>query len=153
MSETIKVKVDLVNDKVQFRGVSELNPNRTVQFDYIPPIGDGDGFAGLELLLLSLAGCSGTGVAYVVRRMGKTVGSLTVLAKGAKVDGPPMKFETIDLEYLLRSPDLSEAETNRVLPIVEKSVCPVWAMIRGNCEIRAQIRLLDQGGAQAPRRQ
>ena len=142
MSDPIKVTADLLNDKVQFRGVSELNPDRPVQFDYIPPIGDGDGFAGLELLLLSLAGCSATGVAYVVRKMGKTVDSLSVTATGVKVAGPPMKFETIDLEFLLKSPGLSEAETKRVLSIVEESVCPVWAMIRGNCEVRAEIHLL-----------
>ncbi|MBN1630516.1 MAG: OsmC family protein [Thermoleophilia bacterium] len=141
MSETINVRADLLN-KVQFRGVSETNPDRPVQFDYIPPLGDGDGFAGLELLLLSLAGCSATGVAYVVRKMGKTVDSLSVNAKGLKVDGPPMKFDTIDLEFLLRSPGLSEDEAARVLSIVEEMVCPVWAMIRGNCEVRAEIKLL-----------
>ena len=143
-NETIKVKAELLNDKVQFRGVSEANPGRPVQFDYIAPIGDGDGFAGLELLLLSLAGCSATGVAYVVRKMGKTVDSLSVNATGVKRETPlPMRFVTIDLEFALRSPGLTEAEAERALAIVEESVCPVWGMIRGNCEVRAQIKLLD----------
>jgi len=142
MNDTIQVKVDLLNDKVQFRGISESNPNRPVQFDYAPPLGDGDGFAGLELLLLSLVGCSATGVAYVVRRMGKTVDSLTATAKGVKVDGPPMRFETIELEFRLQSPDFSEEEATRVLSIVEEKVCPVWAMIRGNCPVKATIKRL-----------
>ena len=140
MSVTFKVKVDLVNDKVQFRGISESNPNRPVQFDYVPPVGDGDGFAGLELLLLSLAGCTGTAVAHFVRRMGKTVGSLTVNAKGVRRDSPPIRFETIDLEFLIGSPDLSEEEAKRVLALAEESG-PVWGMIRGNAEVRANIRL------------
>ncbi len=139
MKDTIQVKVELLNDKVQFRGVSEANPNRPVQFDYAPPLGDGDGFAGLELLLLSLVGCSATSVAYVIRRMGKTVVSLTATAKGVKVDGPPMRFEAIELEFRLQSPGLSEEEATQVLSIVEEKVCPVWAMIRGNCSVKATI--------------
>lgn len=53
----------LTHDRVQFRGVSPANPDRPIAFDFAPPLGDGQGYNGLELLLMSLAGCSGTTVA------------------------------------------------------------------------------------------
>ena len=62
MSENVEeVTVHLANEKVQFIGVSASNPDRFITFDYKPPIGDGKGFNGLELLLMSLGGCSGPG--------------------------------------------------------------------------------------------
>ena len=142
MAEPIKVKADLRNEKVRFLGVSEANPGRPVQFDYAAPLGDGDGFAGLELLLLSLAGCSGTAVAYLARKMGKTVKGLTVNVKGWKTEKLPLKFERIELEFVLTSPDTAEGEMNRIVGLTEESVCPVWAMIRGNAEVKASFRLL-----------
>lgn len=36
-----------------------------IVFDFAPPLGDGQGCNGLELLLMSLAGCSGTTVAHL----------------------------------------------------------------------------------------
>jgi len=68
-----KVAVRLINQKVKFTGVSNANPDQPITFDYKPPIGDGEGYNGLELLLMSLSGCSATAIVYLLRKMGKTV--------------------------------------------------------------------------------
>jgi len=49
-----EVTVRLTNQKVQFTGVSNANPEQPITFDYKPPIGDGLGYNGLELLLMSI---------------------------------------------------------------------------------------------------
>ena len=64
-----KVTIRLINQKVQFTGVSNANPEQPITFDYKPPIGDGLGYNGLELLLMSLAGCSGTTILYLLSRL------------------------------------------------------------------------------------
>ena len=54
-ARTEEVTVSLVNGKLGFTGVSGSNADRAITFDYAPPAGDGRGYNGLELLLMSLA--------------------------------------------------------------------------------------------------
>ena len=136
-----EVTVRLTNDKVQFAGVSKANPSRPLAFDYAPPVGDGQGYNGLELLLLSLAGCSATAVAYLLRRMRRNVAGLEVNAKGIRSQQPPVKFERIELEFVLRSSDATEADAQKALQLAEESVCPVWQMLKGNVEVAAACRI------------
>ena len=100
MAEQLEVAVELTNKKVQFNGISMSNPDRPITFDYKPPIGDGQGYTGLELLLMSFAGCSGTAVVYLLRKMGKDISGFNVRAKGTKRDQPPLTFQKIFLEFI-----------------------------------------------------
>jgi putative redox protein len=143
MSEQIEeVKVHLTNQKVEFVGVSKSNPGRPVTFDYKPPIGDGQGYNGLELLLMSLGGCSATAVVFLLRKMGKTVSGFEVNAKGVRSQEPPIKFEKIFLEFILNSADAGEADIQRALQLAEQSVCPVWQMIKNNVEVVSQYKII-----------
>jgi len=140
-----EVTVVLTNEKVQFTGVSPSNPDRPIAFDYKPPIGDGQGYNGLELLLMSFAGCSGTAIAFLLRKMGKTVSGLKVHAKGLRREQPPIKFEKISLDFILDSPDAQDKEIQRAIRLAEESVCPVWQMIRNNVEVTAGYKLKASG--------
>lgn len=86
MAQELKVTVDLANQKVQFIGAARSNP--PVTFDYDPPLGDGQGYTGLEGLLMSLAACGATAIR-----------------------------------------------------LSEESICPVWAMLKGNVEIRTAFEI------------
>ena len=127
-----EVSAVLTNDKVQFTGTSKMNPGRPIEFDYYPPIGDGDGYNGLELVLMSLAGCSGTSMAFVLRRMGKNVGALKVNAKGRRTQEPPVKLDRISLEFVLTSSDVTDDDAVKALQLTEEMYCPVWQMVKGN---------------------
>jgi putative redox protein len=137
-----EVTVQLTNDKVQFTGVSKSNPDRPVQFDYKAPIGDGQGYNGLELLLMSLSGCSGTSVVYLLRKMGKDITGFTINAKGVRRTQPPIKFEKIFLEFILHSVNATEADVQKAISLSEESVCPVWQMVKNNVEVEASYKIL-----------
>jgi len=130
-----EVAVQLINQKVQFRGVSKANPGRPIAFDYPAPLGDGQGFNGLELLLMSLAGCSATALVYLLRKKGKTVSGLDVQAKGLRSAQPPLKFDRIFLEFKLQSPDAQAADLQQAVQLAEASVCPVWQLLKNNVEV------------------
>jgi putative redox protein len=143
MSEEIEeVTVHLKNQKVQFIGVSKSNSDQPVTFDYKPPIGDGRGYNGLELLLMSLSGCSATAIVFLLRKMGKTVSGLEVNAKGIRRQQPPLKFEKIFLEFTLTSKDTKEADLQKAIRLAEQSVCPVWQMIRNNVEVVPACKII-----------
>ena len=137
-----EVTVRLVNQKVQMIGVSKANPDRPITFDYKPPIGDGQGFNGLELLLMSLSGCSATAVVYLLRKMGKTVAGLEVRAKGIRREQPPLKFDQIELEFILTSKDSTDADLQKAIQLAEQSVCPVWQMLKNNVTVVTEHKIV-----------
>jgi putative redox protein len=126
-------KMTLVDDKVRFSGSTRNNP--AVFMDYFPPIGGGEGYTGLEMLLITLSGCSATAVAVLLRKMNKTVKGLKVDASGERQDIPPFAFSKINLHFVLTSPDAKDIDIEKAISQAEKSMCPVWAMLKGNVEI------------------
>lgn len=142
MAESFEeVTVQLTNQKVQFTGVSKSNPDRPIAFDFRPPLGDGDGYNGLELLLMSFAGCSATAIAFLLRRMGKDVSGLSVHAKGLRKEQPPVKFEKIFLEFIVDSKDARDKDIQRVLQLAEESFCPVWQMVKNNVDVETKYKI------------
>jgi putative redox protein len=137
-----EVKVYLTNQKVQFTGVSKSNPDHPIYFDYRPPLGDGQGYNGLELLLMSLSGCIATAMVYLLRKMGKTVSGLEINAKGIRREQPPVKFEKIFLEFLVKSSNTKDVDVQKALQLAEESFCPVWNMIKNNVEVVPSYRII-----------
>lgn len=133
MANQLEVNVKLTNEKVQFIGNSRSN--LAVTCDYFPPIGDGEGYTGLELLLLSLAACSSSTIVMLLRKIRKTVTGFAVHATGIRQEQPPTAFEKILLEFTLHSPDARETDMEKALELAEKTVCPVWAMLKNNVEV------------------
>ena len=140
MSQELKVTVDLANQKVRFTGAARANP--PVTFDYDPPLGDGQGYTGLEMLLMSLAACSATSVVALLRKMGKSVGGFHVNARGTRRETHPTSFDKIFLEFVVTSSDAGEADVKKAIQLSEESVCPVWAMVKGNVEIQVEFRIM-----------
>jgi putative redox protein len=142
MADSLEVTVHLANQKVQFTGVSKSNPDRLITFDYNAPIGDGQGFTGLELLLMSLAGCSSTSVVFLLRKMRKHISGFKVNAKGIRRDQHPTSFQTIFLEFILNSKDTEDSEIQKAIRLSEESYCPVWAMLKNNVEIVTEYKII-----------
>jgi putative redox protein len=133
MGEEVEVKAALTNEKIQFTSVARSNP--AIICDYKPPLGDGEGYTGLELLLTSLAVCSGSTLVFLLRKMRKTVTGLEVHAKGIRREQHPTSFETISLEFTLHSPDANDGDMQKVVQLSEETYCPVWAMLKNNVEV------------------
>jgi len=137
-----EVTVRLINQKVQFTGLSNANPEQSITFDYKPPLGDGKGYNGLELLLMSFCGCSATAIVYLLRKMGKTVSGLEVNARGIRREQPPIKFEKIFIEFILNSKDIKDADIQKAIQLAEQSVGPVWQMIKNNVEVVSDYKII-----------
>lgn len=140
MNEPLSVAVDLQGEKVRFSGTARALP--AVCADYFPPLGDGEGYTGLELLLLSLASCSATSAVSLLRRMKKTVAAFRVNASGTRRAQHPTSFDRIQLEFVLTSPDAAAADLQKAVQMSEASLCPVWAMLKGNVEIVSEFKLI-----------
>jgi len=137
--ENLCVQAELVNQKVQFNTVSLSHPDRPVLFDYVPPVGDGQGLAGLEGLLMSFCGCVSTAVVALLRRTGKTVAAYRCSAVGIRRENP-LSLEKILFEVSVQSEDIEAADMEKVLRIAE-SISPVWLAIKNNVEVETKYTL------------
>ncbi len=140
MLAPLEVAVQSTNQKLGYTGVLRSHP--PIPIDYIPPLGDGQGYTPLEMLLMSLGSCSGGTLGLLLRKRGKTVTAIKVNAKGTRREQHPTSFKTIHLEFLVTSADVTDADMQKSIKLAEESVCPVWAMVKGNAEITTGYKII-----------
>jgi putative redox protein len=138
--DSLCVDFKLINRKVQFSAVSRLSPERPLTMDYVPPVGDGQGFAGLELLLISFCGCVSTAVVALLRRMGKNVIAYEGTAEGLRQENP-LSLKKIIFSIQVTSDDIGKEDLEKVLQIAA-TISPVWLAVRGNVEVETAFELL-----------
>jgi len=137
--ENLHVDFALTNQKVRFSAISRGNPDAPVMLDYVPPLGDGQGFAGLELLLISFCGCVSTAVVALLRRMGKTVGAYEGAAEGVRRENP-LALAKIVFSVRVRSDDVTQEDMEKVLSMAS-AISPVWLAIRNNVEVETNYAI------------
>ncbi len=140
MFAPLEVTVSSTNQKLGYTGSLRSHP--PIPIDYIPPLGDGQGYTPLEMLLMSLASCSGGTLGLLLRKTGKTVSGIKVNAKGVRRETHPTSFTTIHLEFIVTSADVKDADMEKSIKLAEESVCPVWAMVKGNAEITTEYKII-----------
>ncbi len=140
MLAPLEVSVNSTNQRLGYTGALRSHP--PIPIDYIPPLGDGQGYTPLEMLLMSLCACSGGTLGLLLRKMGKTVTGIAVTAKGVRRETHPTSFTTIHLDFTVTSADVRDADMQKSLKLAEESVCPVWAMVKGNTEITTEFKII-----------
>ncbi|KUO63569.1 hypothetical protein APF79_11660 [bacterium BRH_c32] len=136
----IMASLKLIDNKVMFEGRSR--DNNHVTLDYFPPIGEGKGYTGLELLMISLAGCSATSIVSMLRKMKKDITDFKVEVTGDRKECHPTVLTRIMLKFTLISTDTNKDELERVISLSEETYCPVWAMLKPTCEIQVASEIL-----------
>jgi putative redox protein len=136
-----------VRTEVKFKGGMRFDgisgrAGKPVAIDFTPEGEPIDGFSPLELLLTSLAGCSGQVVVGLLKRMGQEVQDLTVRARGEKREIHPTVFTSVELEFEFRGGRVDGASVEKAFALSEERFCPVWVMLKASVPITAKYRLL-----------
>lgn len=144
MPSQLEARVVLQNG-MHFLG--SAGSGHTVSTDY--PLGgaSSEGSTPLELLLMSLAACSGGSMAVLLRKSKQQVKGIEVHATGKRRDEHPTCLTDIALEFVVRGQDLDPAAVQHAMTLSEQTICPVWAMLKGSTRIDASFRIAaDQAG-------
>ena len=130
----MKVRVGDLQGKMQLKGTGHTG--HEVQIDYIPPFGEDNGFTPLELLLISLASCSGHTTQLLLNKTGKTIEQLEVIANGTRrMDEHPTIITEIELQFNLKGDKLDAPSVENAIQMSENEFSPVWAMLKNNVAI------------------
>ncbi len=125
-----EVRADVVfKAGMKFDGISG-RAGATVAIDFAPEGEDVEGFLPLELLLTSLAACTGQVVAGLLKRMGQEVKGLIVHARGTKKEIHPTVLTSIALELEFRGGRIDIPSIEKAVSLSEDRFCPVWAMLK-----------------------
>jgi len=136
----LTVKLQTIDDKVMFRAAARENP--AVVIDGVPPVGTGNGYTPMELLLASFGSCVGaTLISFLRRKMNKEVDGISIEVEGTKRDEHPKAVERILLRLNITAKDLTEGEVRQALNKLEEKLCPIWAMMKGNVKVDAEISI------------
>jgi putative redox protein len=125
---------------MRFEGKS--TSGMTVELDFAPPGDPVGGYTPLELLLASLAACSGQVTAGLLKRMGQEIAGFRVVARGAKREVHPTVLTSVVLTFEFTGGRLESASVERALALSEERYCPVWAMLKVSVPVRAEYKLV-----------
>jgi putative redox protein len=95
----------------------------------------------MEMVLMSLAGCSGMDVVSILRKKRQPVEDLEVRVRGKRRDDYPTVFSEIALEYIVHG-DVDPQAVERAIELSRDRYCPVWAMLGRSVLITATSRVL-----------
>jgi putative redox protein len=91
--------------------------------------GDDDGFRPMELMALSLAGCTAMDVISILTKKRQEVNDFRVKVKADRSDQHPKVFTRATIEYHVSGNDIQENAVIRSLELSADSYCPAQAML------------------------
>jgi putative redox protein len=126
---------------LQFVGFSETG--HAVLMDGDPEAGGEDSAPRpMEMLLMSLGGCSGMDVASILRKKRQALSSLEVNLRGERAQEHPRRFLKIEVEFVVRGKDINEEAVARAVELSMKRYCAVKASL--NAEVKASYKILPE---------
>jgi putative redox protein len=140
MGDILEAKIKLINDKIKFSCRSK--DNTEIITDYIPPLGNNEGYMPLELFLISLATCTSGTILPLLRRMRKTIDGFEMKVEGTRKDKHPTAFSRVMMDIQVQSNDLENDDIEKALKLAEETYCPVWAMIKNNVTVETKYKII-----------
>ena len=95
----------------------------------------------MELLLISLGGCSGSDVVSILTKKRVSIDQLEINVTGDREDTHPKVFSKIHLEYVFYGNNLPVQDLERAIDLSQNKYCPISAMLRKSCEITHSYRI------------
>ncbi|MFN2113033.1 MAG: OsmC family protein [Anaerolineales bacterium] len=102
----------------------------TVPLGSYPEVGgDDDGFRPMELMAISLAGCTAMDVISILGKKRQEVKDFQVNVSAERSDQHPKVFTSAVIEYHLAGIDIAENAVTRAVELSADAYCPAQAML------------------------
>lgn len=83
----------------------------------------------MELLLSGIISCAAVDIVQMVKKRRKTLVDFYGEVEGTRRDEIPKKFTDVSIKYTFFSPDLTEAEAERIVGLAVEKYCSVASSI------------------------
>lgn len=109
-------------------------------------IGDEDSsgaYSPMELMLLSLAGCTAMDVISILEKKRQNVTAFRVRAHGERASEHPKVFTSIHLDYDVTGHGVEEPAVTRAIELSQTKYCPAYAMLVPVVPITTSYRIVE----------
>ena len=114
----------------------------TLTLDTAPAVGGQDmGFRPLELMLVSLAGCTGMDVISILKKKRQDVTGFEVRVEAEQAEDHPHVYTAIRVTYIVRGHQIDPAAVERSIELSETKYCPATAMLRKTATITSRYEI------------
>lgn len=106
--------------------------------------GSNAGIRPKELLLLGLAGCTGSDVTTILTKKKVKLSDFEINIKADTSEEHPQVFTKIDLEYVFYGKELNPKDVERAIELSLTKYCSVTAMLQKAMEITHTYKIVEQ---------
>lgn len=106
--------------------------------------GNNDGFKPLELLAISLAGCTAMDVISILQKKQQKVSAFEVKVHVERVSDHPRVFQQAVIEYIVTGVQIDRSAVDRAVELSETKYCPAQAMLSKAFPISHVVTIIDQ---------
>jgi putative redox protein len=118
--------------------------NHWVTMDGPEKLGGSDaGVRPKELLLMSLAGCTGSDVVSILQKKRVNLTDFEINITAQQTEEHPKVFTDIDLEYVFYGRDIKEKDVERAIELSTNTYCGVSAMLKKAINIKHTYRIVE----------
>jgi putative redox protein len=105
--------------------------------------GDGSGARPLELLLYSLAGCTGIDIVSILEKQRQDVTDFELVVSAEQREERPRRYERVHIEYVVTGRELKSSAVERAISLSEEKYCSVSAMFDPAIEVTSAYRIVE----------
>jgi putative redox protein len=118
--------------------------NHWITMDGPEKLGGSDaGVRPKELVLMALAGCTGSDVVSILKKKRVNLTDFEINIAAQQSEEHPKVFTHIDLEYVLYGKDLKEKDVERAIELSTETYCGVSAMLKKAMTINHTYRIVE----------
>jgi putative redox protein len=98
-----------------------------------------------ELILLALAGCTGSDVAVILKKKKINFDSFEMNLSAEMQETHPQVYTKIHIEFVFYGKGIPSEAVERAIELSQKTYCSVTAMLQKSVEITHSFKILESG--------
>lgn len=108
--------------------------------------GDDDGFRPLELMAISLAGCTAMDVISILKKKKQNVSDFEVRVDVDREKSHPKVFTSAVIDYIVAGKNIDEKAVVRAIQLSAERYCPAHAMLSQVFPIELHYKIIEDVG-------
>lgn len=133
-----------MEEKRVFLRLSELEHTYTASTSSGELLVGEKGLKPMEMLLLSLGGCSGVDVSHILKKKRQDIRDIQIEVSGVRRDEHPRVYERISLKYRVYGRNMSQKAVEEAIKLSTQKYCSVFAMLKSACPIEISYEVIDE---------
>lgn len=124
---------------------AKTESGHSVLMDAKPEVGGEDkGPRPMELLMVSLGGCTAMDVVSILKKMRTDLESMTISIDSEQASEHPKIFTKINIEYEFTGRNIKEENVKKAIELSQEKYCSVSAMLKEKAEITYRWNIINK---------